>query len=53
MKESNNKVDKVSRDPITGYATVEILGKTIVLQKDAKADFMEQPANEVVETCLS
>lgn len=49
----NEKVDKVSRDPITGYATVKILGKEIVLQKDVGKDFMEKPASEVVETCLS
>lgn len=52
MKESNAKVDKISRDPITGYATVEILGKTIVLQKDVGSDFMEQPAADVIEASM-
>jgi len=52
MKESNSEVDKVSRDPVTGYATIEILGKTIVLQKDVGSDFMEQPAADVIEASL-
>lgn len=48
------KDPKVSRDPITGYPTIEILGRTIVLQKDVKnpEEALNKPAQETVECAL-
>jgi len=43
---------KISRDPVTGYPTIQIMGRTVVLQKDVGPDFMEKPAEEVIECAL-
>lgn len=45
---------KFSRDPITGYPTVQIADQTIVLQKQSgkPEDIMNQPAQEVIECAL-
>ena len=45
---------KFSRDPVTGYPTVQIADTTIVLQKDTATpeQAMNQPAQEVVECAI-
>jgi len=45
---------KFSRDPVTGYATVEIGGRDIVLQKQVSnpEEALNSPAAEVVECGL-
>lgn len=44
--------NRIGHDPVTGYPTIEIMGRTVVLQKDVGPDFMEKPANEVIECAL-
>jgi len=45
---------KFSRDPVTGYPTVQIADTTIVLQKDTASpeEAMQKPATEVVECAI-
>lgn len=46
---------KLSRDPVTGYPTIQIADTTIVLKKDAEGtpkEIMNQPAKKVVECAI-
>jgi len=45
---------KFSRDPLTGYPTVQIADRTIVLQKDTASpeEAMHKPAREVIECAI-
>jgi len=44
---------KPTRDPITGYPAIQILGQTIVLQKDVSLEeAMQKPAQEVIECAI-
>ena len=45
---------KFGRDPVTGYATVEIAGREIVLQKEVEnpEEALTAPARTVVECGL-
>ena len=56
MTYSQSKLSDISKDPkisrhqLTGYATVEILGREIVLKKGTSLEeAFDKPAQEVVE----
>lgn len=44
---------KITRDPVTGYAVVEICNQHLVLQKDTTAqEVLNGPIKEVIECQL-